>query len=206
MIKLSICIPLWNQENLIIKALDSIPRRDDIEVIVRDDASTDRSLAVAEQYKVEHPELNLRVYSNEENRGVTGNSNRLLDDIKGEYYHFLGNDDYLYTDKYNEVIDMIDGEYDIYYINLRINDGSLIVVDWNSCTCPVADTIKFVRTSFAKGLRYKEDHQVDGDAIYNRELLARNPKCKFTGITAYHYNYPRKGSVMDEYFKRLGFR
>ena len=187
MIKLSICIPLWNQEKLIVKALDSIPRRDDIEVIVRDDASTDRSLAVARQYKAEHPDLNLR-------------------GLHGLITELLGNDDYLYTDKYNEVIDMIDGEYDIYYINLRINDGSLIVVDWKSSTCPVADTIKFVRTSFAKGLRYREDRIVDGDAIYNGELLARNPKCKFTNITAYHYNYPRKGSVMDNYFKSLGFR
>lgn len=202
-IKLSICIPLWNQEDLIVKALDSIPRRPDIEVIVRDDASTDRSLEVAKQYKEDHPNLNLRVYANEKNCGVTGNSNRLLDDISGEYYHFLGNDDYLLTDEYNRVIDMIDGEYDIYYINLRINDGTLVLVDWDSDICPVADTIKLVRRSFAEGLRYREDRVVDGDAIYNKELLDRKPKCKFTGITAYHYNYPRRGSIMDLYFRGI---
>ena len=37
--KLSILTPVWNQEELVIKGLDSIPRRDDIEVIVRDDGS-----------------------------------------------------------------------------------------------------------------------------------------------------------------------
>lgn len=206
MIKLSLCIPLWNQEGLIIKALESIPRRDDIEVIVRDDASTDRSLSITKRYKEMHPDLNMRVYSNEKNFGVTGNSNRLLDDANGEFYHFLGNDDYLYTDEYSKVIDMLDEKYDIYYINLQLNDGSLLVVDWSSSVCPVADTIKLVRKSFADGLRYREDRVVDGDAIYNSELLARNPRCKFTGITAYHYNYPREGSVMDIYFKSLGYR
>lgn len=172
-------------------------------MIVRDDASTDNSLEVVKRYQKEHPDLNLRVYANETNCGVTGNQNRLLDDIRGEYYHFLGNDDYLLTDEYNRVIDMIDGEYDIYYINLRINDGTLLVVDWSSNVCPVADTIKFVRTAFASGLRYRADRVVDGDAIYNKELLARNPKCNFTGITAYHYNYPRRGSIMDLYFRGL---
>ena len=38
--KLSILIPVWNQEELVIKALDSIPRRDDIEVLAYDDGST----------------------------------------------------------------------------------------------------------------------------------------------------------------------
>ena len=37
MIKLSVCIPVWNQQELVLRALDHIPRRDDIEVLVRDD-------------------------------------------------------------------------------------------------------------------------------------------------------------------------
>ena len=54
MIKLSILTPVWNQEELVIKGLDSIPRRDDIEVIVRDDGSTDNTLANLKKYKAEH--------------------------------------------------------------------------------------------------------------------------------------------------------
>ena len=41
---LSVIIPVYNQENLIIKAINSIPVRDDIEIIVVDDASTDKTL------------------------------------------------------------------------------------------------------------------------------------------------------------------
>ncbi len=31
--KLSILIPVWNQEKLVIRALDHLPRRDDVEII-----------------------------------------------------------------------------------------------------------------------------------------------------------------------------
>ena len=106
---MSILIPTWNQEVLAIRALDSIPRRDDIEVIVSDDASTDKTWENILLYKEEHPELNLKVYRNEKNLGCYANGNVIGTYATGEYTHGLDNDDYLYTDKYNKVLDMIDG-------------------------------------------------------------------------------------------------
>ena len=41
---LSILIPVYNQEDLVIKAINSVPERDDIEIIVVDDASTDKTV------------------------------------------------------------------------------------------------------------------------------------------------------------------
>ena len=80
MIKLSVCIPVWNQEKLIVNALDHIPRRADVEVLVRDDGSTDKTLSVLFQYKAERPEFNMRIYSNGENKGMYYTLNRLLED------------------------------------------------------------------------------------------------------------------------------
>ena len=85
MIKLSVCIPVWNQEELVIRALDHIPRRDDIEVLVRDDGSTDRTLSNLLDYKARHPELKMKVYRNPENKGMYYTLNRLLEDARGEY-------------------------------------------------------------------------------------------------------------------------
>ena len=48
--KLSIIVPVYNQENLIIRALDSIPKREDIEVIVVNDGSTDSTLEKVAQW------------------------------------------------------------------------------------------------------------------------------------------------------------
>ena len=68
MIKLSVLIPVWNQEELVINALEHLPRRDDIEVLVIDDGSTDNTLANLRKYKEDHPELNLTVVANKGNK------------------------------------------------------------------------------------------------------------------------------------------
>ena len=194
--KVSILVPCFNQEVLAIKALDSIPRRDDIEVIARDDGSSDRTLENLLRYKDEHPELNLRVEYNGKNLGCFANGNRLLADATGEYIHTLDNDDYLYTDAYSQVIDMIDGE-DCVFFNLQINNGFTFYLAPDSRMSFCAPTTKFVRRAFAEGIRYKEDEKNAGDWYYALELFERNPVCKYTGITAYHYNHPREGSIYD---------
>ena len=66
----SIIIAVYNQEELVIRALESIPVRNDIEVLVVNDASTDNTLQNVLDYKEEHPELDIKVFSNEENMGL----------------------------------------------------------------------------------------------------------------------------------------
>ena len=68
MIKLSIIMGVHDQEELAIKALEHMPVRDDVEVIVLDNASTDNSLAEIKKYQRDHPELNMTVLANK--RGV----------------------------------------------------------------------------------------------------------------------------------------
>ena len=194
--KVSILVPCFNQEVLAIKALDSIPRRDDIEVIASDDGSTDKTLYNLVKYKEEHPELNLIVRANGRNGGCFYNGNRLLECAKGEYIHTLDNDDYLYTDEYSRAIDCINGE-DCVYINLRINSGMTFVLTEDTRMNLCAPTTKFVRRAFADGIRYPENEKNAGDWYYNIELMERKPVCKYTGITAYHYNHPREGSIYD---------
>lgn len=203
-VKLSILMLVWNTADYVIKALDSIPRRNDIEVLVDDNASTDNSLALIQQYQKDNPELNMTVFARKEESGFSKSLNRLMDLASGEYYHTLDSDDFLYTEEYNRVVDMIDGEYDVYFINLKINNGDILVVDHTSSAYPVSNTTRLVRKSFVEGLRHREDRTYDADWFFNQDLLARKPKCKYTGITAYHYNYPREGSAMDLHYKSIG--
>ena len=126
MIKLSVLIPVWNQEELVIKALDHLPRRDDMEIIVRDDGSTDNTLANLKQYKEEHPELNLTITANKGNKGVAYTKNRLLKAAKGEFIHLHDSDDYVITEDYNRMV----GEWlyncntaDIIIMDLQTNEG-----------------------------------------------------------------------------------
>lgn len=192
--RLSILTSLWNQPERIVRTLDSIPRRDDIEVLVWDDASTDESLAVVEKYKAAHPELNIKIFKNDENHGCAYTANRLHEAATGEYFHYLDCDDYLYTDEYNKALNMVDGE-DVVYFNLKVNDGMVLALTPDSKMGLCSPISRFIRTDFAVGAKLREDRKADGDWFFNLEIMERNPKEKFTGITAYHYDFPREGSL-----------
>ena len=193
--KLSIIIPVWNQEKLVIRALDSIPRRDDIEVVVVDDASTDNTYANVVAYAESHPELKMRIYRNDENRGLGYTKNVGYDKALGEYVHQLDSDDYLYAEEYSKAIDMIDGE-DMVFINLVINSGAVFALEWNSKHGYCGGTTKFIKRSFLGDSRCPEVRAAE-DYPLNEELLAKPHTEKFTHINAYHYNYPREGSLYD---------
>ena len=123
--KLSIVIPVYNQEKLICRAIESCPKRDDVEVIVVNDGCTDNTVTNIFE-NLDKFTRNFRCISLMENQGVANALNAGLKDAKGEYYIALGSDDYFYTDVLNKFIDEdLDGT-DMVYFCLRRNDGSLI--------------------------------------------------------------------------------
>ena len=198
MIKLSILTPVWNQEELVLKGLDSIPRRDDIEVLVRDDGSDDNTLANLKKYKAEHPELNMKVFSNKKNLGVAATANRLLASATGEWFHFLMSDDKVLTDAYNSLIDKLytfDG--DILAMNLLVNSGEVwrLTPDKDMAWC--AQACRFIRRSIVDGIKYPEKVKAGEDWFFHREMMERNPKVEYSDVTAYRYNFPRYGSLMN---------
>jgi len=197
MIKLSILTPVWNQEELVIKGLDSIPRRDDIEVIVRDDGSTDNTLANLKKYKEEHPELKLRVYSNGKNLGVAATANKLLAAAKGEWFHFLMSDDTVLTNNYSGLIEKLysfDG--DILAMDLLVNNGDVWHLDESKDEAWCAQACRFIRRSFVDGIKYPEKVKAGEDWFFHQEIRKRNPKVEYSGVVAYRYNFPREGSLM----------
>lgn len=193
--KLTIITPVFNQEELILKALDSIPRRDDIEVLIYDDASTDNTRANVRKYIEEHPELDIKLFFGDENRGVGYARNVLLDNASGEYIHCLDSDDTLITDKYLKAMKYLDGT-DMVYINLLINSGRIFALNEISKHDFCAGTARFVRREFLADTRCP-DIRAGEDWHLNERLLAKRPTELFTGITAYRYNYPREGSLYD---------
>ena len=198
MIKLSILTPVWNQEELVIKGLDSVPRRDDIEVLVRDDGSTDKTLANLKKYKAEHPELNLKVYSNGKNLGVAATANKLLAAAKGEFFHFLMSDDTVLTDNYNTLIDQLYSFCgDIVAMDLLVNNGDVWHLDETKDEAWCAQACRFIRRSIVEGIKYPEKVKAGEDWFFHKEMMERKPKVEYSGVVAYRYNFPREGSLMN---------
>lgn len=88
---ISVVIPLYNKEHTIVNTLHSVLNQTfrDFEVIIIDDGSTDRSLAVIHQ---NFTDSRIRII-NQENRGVSAARNKGISVSKGEYIAFLDADD-----------------------------------------------------------------------------------------------------------------
>lgn len=195
-IKVSVIIPCYNQQELVIKAIESIPKRDDIEIIVIDDGSIDDTWISLMDYRILNPNLlNLILLYNEENKGVAYTVNKGYNNAKGEYIVLLGSDDYFYTDKFEEIMQQLDGT-DLIYFNLEINNGDVWRLTPENKT-GLCGSVKFMKRSFLGDTRCPEDKKQGEDWYFYQELLKKNPTEKFTDITVKHYNYPRINSLTD---------
>ena len=191
--KLSILIPVYNQEELVIKALDHLPRREDVEVLVCDDGSTDRTLERVMAYQMP----GLKVYSNWRNRGVAYTKNRLLAEAHGQYFHIHDSDDYVDTELYSKLIDSLDGEDDIVCMDLVVNSGEIYRLTPDTQRYYCAQIARFILKDFADKIWFPENVRAGDDGYFAEDLLRRNPKIRYSAIPAYHYNYPREGSLCD---------
>ena len=104
--KLSILIPVYNAERFIERCLNSLIIQDldknEYEIIIINDGSTDNSLEIVENYSKEHANV---VFYSHENQGVVATRNKLLKHAKGTYIYFLDADDYLAHNSFGVILE-----------------------------------------------------------------------------------------------------
>lgn len=107
---LSIIVPAYNAEKYIIRNLESLFRQDfkDMEVIVVNDGSSDRTKIKVEEFCASHPQLNIKLI-NIENGGLANARNVGIKNARGKFFINLDADDFLCDkivnklfEKYNE--------------------------------------------------------------------------------------------------------
>lgn len=91
--RVSIGLPVYNGENFLRPALDSILEQDysDFELIISDNASQDATEKICREYAAKDPRI--RYYRNERNIGASGNFNCLVDMARGEFFKWATHDD-----------------------------------------------------------------------------------------------------------------
>lgn len=191
--KLSVIIPVYNQEELINRAVKSIPLEEDLEVIIIDDCSTDNTWEVVKQL-CKHPKV--KGYRLISNQGVATARNHAISFSKGEYLLMLDSDDYLYKDAFLQSLKFLDGT-DLVYFNLKINNGNVWRLNDNNKR-GWCGAVKFIRREFLGDIRYPYEMRTGEDWQFNEDLLAKNPTEVFTDVTVKHYNFPRDGSLYDQ--------
>ena len=192
-IKVSVVIPVYNQEELVIKCLDSIPKRDDIEIICVNDGSIDNTLVNLKEYKKNIYDK-LKIITYKKNKGVSYARNQGLEASKGEYVIFIDSDDYLYPDAFNDIIDTYLKSQDVIYYAMENNYDKVWYVNSENLTIRVG-MFKFIRKEFIGDLRFEVGKQYAEDRDFTLELLDMKPNICYTDIVMYHYNYPRSGSL-----------
>ena len=95
--KVSIIIPVYNNEKYVEKCIRSVMNQTfrDLEILVIDDGSTDKSGEILDHLAAEDKRIRL---FHQENSGVAAARNKGLDSATGEYFTFVDGDDYIASD------------------------------------------------------------------------------------------------------------
>jgi glycosyltransferase involved in cell wall biosynthesis len=124
----SVAIPSYNHEKYISEAIESVLNQTftDLELIIIDDASHDKSPEIIEYYQKR--DNRIRAFFHEQNLGTAKTLNDIIEKARGKYIAFFASDDVWFKDKLQEQIKILDKND-----NLVIwNEGLIINEEGNS--------------------------------------------------------------------------
>lgn len=123
-IRLSFCIPTYNRADYIGQTLTSVVDQiieggwtDCIEICVSDNASTDATDEVIQNFQADHPSVRLVYSKNCENLGADRNYLRVVELASGEYCWLFGSDDTLVPGAIGGIMQELQCDYDIILSN-----------------------------------------------------------------------------------------
>lgn len=173
MAKVSVIVPVYNVEAYIKKCLDSLVNQTlkDIEIIIVDDGSTDKSASIIKEYEQKHSNIK---YYKKENGGLSDARNYGLQYARGKYVAFLDSDDYVDVNLYKKMYekakkddsDLVEANfYWVYDKKSKEDIGERYstkkhmlerarVVAWNKLY--KKEILDKTKVQFPKGLRYED--------------------------------------------------
>ena len=113
--KVSVIMGVYNGERTVSEAIDSIINQTftDWEFIICDDASTDSTLSILNEYKECFPDKFI-ILHNENNLMLSGSLNRCLDVARGEYIARMDDDDISLPDRFEKEVSVLNStDFDV---------------------------------------------------------------------------------------------
>ena len=224
-LKLSIIVPVYNVERYLEKCLKSLCGLNiENEIIIINDGTKDGSLEIAEKFRENHKNENIKIIS-QKNQGLSEARNNGLKVAKGEYISFIDSDDFVDTENYEQFInetikDKVDIGIGRYKKIIEKNNGTETELE---CVTEIRNynkgEIKTGKEYF--DIMYRNDmhdpevwddlfrreflldnniffkkRRMHEDEIFTVETLLKASKVRFYGI--YYYNYlQREKSIMS---------
>lgn len=162
---ISVIVPVYNAEQTINKCLDSIVNQTykNLEIILIDDCSKDRSVEIIKEYKDDR----IILVEQEKNGGVSKSRNKGLSTATGEFISFVDCDDYISLNFYENLLDVaLKNDSDIVMSRIVVIDGNLE---------KEKKTFKKIKNITEFENKIKENKfGVCWDKLYKRELIENN--------------------------------
>ena len=229
--KYSVIIPVYNVEKYINRCLKSIlsQRYNDLEIILIDNGSTDRSGSICDIYANE--DANISVY-HIENHGVGSARNFGLSKARGEFIYFVDSDDYLVGNLFAEFEDKLTPDLDLlvfsYYNSfeqeMTEKNRKKKILPYNG-SYDKYDFSKIFKDLFLSDMLYTvwnklyrrefliennisfEQYELGEDVRFNLNAYRKVNKVYLSQDSYYVYVIGRKGSAMSSYNpKRLQYQ
>lgn len=218
---ITVVIPLYNKENYILQALESVKEQKDCkwELIIVLDQPTDNTESVVLDFQTKHNNLNVTLIKNEENLGMCQSLHKGILEAKGRYVAILDGDDYLTPGALSSTVEFMDNDPEIdmswsLYEAIDSDGGNQRV--GNRCKAPNPNSMKqiimqnlvhfscfhlqTVRKSSYLGKMERFDRIKLASAIDYEFVLKNMFNCVFKRLDRvnYVYRYNTPGSVSSE--------
>ncbi len=114
-------MPVYGVERFVERCIKSLMEQTltDVEFIIVDDCSTDRSMAIVGETIGRYPDRAVRILRHDENRGLPASRNTGLNEARGEYVYHCDSDDFVEPDMLREM-----------YERAAENDADMVWSDW----------------------------------------------------------------------------
>lgn len=211
-IKVSVIIPVYQVENYLERAVDSVLAQtlEEKEIILVDDGSEDASPQICDRYAQEYPEMVHVIHKPNEGLGMARNTG--LDAARGEYVAFLDSDDTVEPEMYAAMYEKAVAEDDdIVMCDVRIlyveEDRSSVVSSYTREEVDLSDYIangnnitysvnKIYRRSLWEENRYEK--MLFEDIALIPALITRTPRIGY--VREAFYNYYRRANTISTSF------
>lgn len=110
---ITVIIPHKDIPNILLKCIDSIPFRTDVEIIVIDDNSNDKNKVILKALN----RTNLKVIYTTESKGAGYARNRGIDEAQGKWLLFADADDYFHSLAFDFFDEYLDSKLDLIHFN-----------------------------------------------------------------------------------------
>ena len=216
--KISIITPMYNSEEFIDDYFGSVLKQDydNFEVIVVDDASSDKSWDLCRQYGMK--DKRVKLLKNEKNIGAAATRNKALQVATGKFITFIDSDDTVQKNMLSFLMNMMDDSADIVYCGVTVDgektkrevqkefDRRKALQYFLSIRMIGGFAAgKLYRKEIIQNARFKEDMRVGEDGIFFLNALWNARKIIYTNVPLYNYNYRENSLSMHNKFSERRF-